>query len=68
MMNMETKKALLLLDKSDAAKTLSMAEKLCEQGYDLYAKGDMVLFYNQNMIPVSFYPTDGKTSFDCVIQ
>ena len=46
MNNKEIKKALLLLDKSDTEKSLSMAEALWEQGYDLYAKGDMVLFFN----------------------
>ena len=64
----EIKKALLLLDKSDAEKSLSTAEALWEQGYDLYAKGDMVLFFNRNMVPVSVCPADDSISFDCVVQ
>ena len=68
MNNKEIKKALLLLDKSDTEKSLSMAEALWEQGYDLYAKGDMVLFFNMNMVPVSTCPADGSVSFDCVVQ
>ena len=67
MKTMKTKKALLLLDKKDTAKCLKAAEELWEQGYDLYATGEMVLFYNQNMIPVSFSPEAGGAGFDCVI-
>ena len=33
MKSMGTKKALLLLDKSDTQKSLSLAEELCEEGY-----------------------------------
>ena len=67
MKSMGTKKALLLLDKSDTQKSLSLAEELCEEGYDLYAKGDMVQFFNMNMVPVSLCPAEG-ISFDWVIQ
>ena len=67
MKTMKTKKALLLLDKTDTAKCLQAAEELWEQGYDLYATGEMVLFYNQNMIPVSFSPEGCQGSFDCVV-
>ena len=67
MKSMGTKKALLLLDKSDTQKSLFLAEELCEEGYDLYAKGDMVQFFNMNMVPASLCPAEG-ISFDCVIQ
>lgn len=68
MKNMEVKKALLLLDKKDTARSLAVAEEFFEKGYDLYAQGDMVLFFNQHMIPVSYSPEASPASFDCVIQ
>ncbi|MBQ4050248.1 MAG: hypothetical protein IJD13_01325 [Oscillospiraceae bacterium] len=66
MTNMTTKKALILLDKSDCVRTLQMAEELCMQGYDLYAKGEMVHFFNKNMIPVSLCHDD--MSFDVILK
>lgn len=63
-----SKKALLLTTKSDCARSLQLAESLYSQGYDLYAKGEMVLFFNQNMIPVSAYPDGYAMEFDCVVH
>ncbi|MDD6032237.1 MAG: hypothetical protein PUC47_01950 [Oscillospiraceae bacterium] len=65
---MESKKALILLDKNDKAKSLQTAERLCAEGYDLYAKGEMVLFFNSHMIPASVCTADCTVHFDCVIQ
>lgn len=66
MTNMTHKKALILLDKSDCVRSLQMAEDLCMQGYDLYAKGEMVLFFNKNMIPVSLY--HDEMTFDVIVK
>jgi len=62
------KKALLLTGKSDCAKSLQLAENLYDQGYDLYAKGEMVVFFNQNMIPVSACLDENVMEFDCVVH
>lgn len=66
MTNLTAKKALILLDKSDCVRTLQMAESLCMEGYDLYAKGEMVQFFNMNMIPVSLCHED--MSFDVILK
>lgn len=66
MTTINSKKALILLDRSDCVRTLQMAEELCMQGYDLYAKGEMVHFFNKNMIPVSLCHDD--MAFDVILK
>jgi len=66
MTNLTSKKALILLDKSDCVRGLEMAEALCMEGYDLYAKGEMVQFFNKNMIPVSLCHDD--MAFDVIVK
>ena len=36
------------------------------EGYDLYAKGEMVQFFNKNMIPVSLCHDD--MAFDVIVK
>lgn len=60
------KKAFINLNAKMLWEKYDDVEKLCDEGYDLYADGKTALFFNKNMIPTNVL-FDQNMEFDCVV-